>query len=259
MLEEGALSKRLEKLYMDYIEIEKILKRLRDIKRQCSYKSTAAKPKKKESVSLSVEADMKLDESFRKATKNCMRFDLGDPFWKEISRRFNIPRNECFNRWINKVEDFDRKLCRNDMDRVKEMNDEGKDWIEISREMGCKPLKVFVEHLRLNTTSVPKMWSVEEDRLLEQGVEKYGLSKWRYVSKIVGTRTGKECAMRFYFLNKNVRKGKWTKDEKERLVEGVGIYGEGDWRGVSTHVMTRNPIQCRSKYMAETKSKKDNK
>ncbi|AFN83189.1 MYB-like transcription factor [Encephalitozoon romaleae SJ-2008] len=253
MLEKGALDKRLEKLYMDYIEIEKILKRLRDIKKQCSYRSTVIKPKIKGTGSLFVDADMKLDEDFQKATKNCMRFDLNDPFWKEISIRFNIPRNECFNRWINKVEDFDKKLCKSDMDTVKHMSDEGKDWIQIAKEMGCKPLKVFAEYLRLNSISTPKMWSLEEDRLLEKGVEKYGLSKWRYVSKIVGTRTGKECAMRFYFLNKNVQKGKWTKDEKERLFEGVEIYGEGDWRGVSTHVMTRNPIQCRSKYVAETR------
>ncbi|ADM11702.1 MYB-like transcription factor [Encephalitozoon intestinalis ATCC 50506] len=257
MVEKGSLNKRLERLYMDYIEIEKILKRLRDIKRQCSYNNTIARLKPKGKVSISVEADIQRDKEFHKKTKNCMRFDLKDSFWKEMSEKFSISRNECFNKWINKEESLDKKLSKSDMARVKEMSEEGRDWIEISKEVGCRPFKVFTEHLRSNTISVPKMWSVEEDKLLEQGVEKYGLSKWRYVSKIVKTKTGKECAMRFYFLNKNFRKGKWTEDENERLMEGVNIYGEGDWRNVSTHVMTRNPIQCRTKYIGRTKSRKD--
>ncbi|CAD25462.1 MYB-LIKE TRANSCRIPTION FACTOR [Encephalitozoon cuniculi GB-M1] len=259
MEEKGSLSKRLERLYMDYIEIEKILKKLRDIKKQCSYRSTIAKLKPRGNGPMVVEADVRQDEEFSKATKRCMKFDLYDPFWEEVSKRFNISRNECFNRWINNVEDLDRRLSRSDMAWVKQMSEEGKDWIEMSKEMKCRPFKVFTEHLRLNTMSAPKMWTLEEDKLLEQGVEKYGLSRWRYVSKIVGTRTGKECAMRFYFLNKNVQKGKWTEDERERLMEGVRIYGEGDWRNVSTHVMTRNPIQCRSKYIGEAKTKKENK
>lgn len=253
MEEKGVLSRRLERLYMDYIEIEKILKRLRDIKRQCSYRSLVSRPKATRTVRMAVEADVRRDEEFGKMTKGCMKFDVGDEFWTEVSQRFGMPRNECFNRWINNVEQLGRKPLRGEVAEAKRMREGGADWIEMSRGMGCTPFRLFCEYVRSNTVSVPKMWGDDEDKLLEQGVEKYGLSRWRYVSRMVGTRTGKECAMRFYFLNKNVRKGKWTQDEKDRLMEGVEAHGEGDWRSVSTHVKTRNPIQCRSKYISETK------
>ncbi|KAM0672133.1 Myblike DNAbinding domain-containing protein [Ordospora colligata] len=243
------LDRKLEQLYMDYVEIEKIVSRLKDIKKRCTYRSEFAKIVAKRKTGISVEMDSRDEERFCKTTKGCMRFDLNDDFWNEMSKMFNAPRNECFNRWINRVEDYSKNLSKKDAGIINSLIQERNDWLEISAKMHCRPFDAVRLYLGINTDSMPKMWTSEEDGLLEKGVEKHGLSKWRYVSKVVGTKTGKECAMRYYFLNKSVKKGKWSDDEKLRLVHAVDICREGDWRCVSNHVMTRNPIQCRSKYI----------
>ncbi|KAH9411227.1 putative myb-like protein [Ordospora pajunii] len=243
------LDRKLEELYIDYVEIEKIINRLKDIKKRCTYKNEFAKVLMKRKSGMNVEMDVREEERFCKVTKGCMRFDLDHEFWNEISKMFNTPRNECFNRWINRVEAFDKILNKKDATIINSLVQEGNDWLEISAKMHCRPFDAVRLYLGINTDTIPKMWTSEEDSLLEEGVEKHGLSKWRYVSKVVKTKTGKECAMRFYFLSKNVKKGKWSDDEEQRLVHAVSICKEGDWRCVSNHVMTRNPIQCRSKYI----------
>lgn len=254
--ERRMLNERLERLYMQYINVERCIKRLREIKDQYSYRSIPTKLKGKKRAFTVVDTDVKIENRFKDATKGCNKFVLEDPFWMEVSGTFNISRNECYNKWINEVEAFDIKVSKKELGKIVSMVDEKKDWLEISKELLCFPFRIFTEYVRAGLNSKPKMWTQEEDRLLEQGLAEYGASRWRFVSRIVGTKTGKECAMRFYFLNKNIKKGKWAIDEEARLVEALGIYSEGDWRSVSNHVMTRNPIQCRRKYFDELKSQK---
>lgn len=237
---------------MNYIEVEKCIKKLKDIKESYSRKAAYGRLKHRKKTE-TVGSDMKLEKKFEETTRGCGRFDLKDSFWTEVSELFGISRNACYNKWINTVDDLNNKLSKKDLSLVNRMVGEGKDWLRMSKEILCPPFVIFKEYMRSGVSPKPKMWSEEEDRLLEEGVIEYGASKWRFVSRLVGTKTGKECAMRFYFLNKNVKKGRWSEDEERKLVKAVEICGEGDWRGVSNHVMTRNPIQCRSKYVDEIK------
>lgn len=253
-MENRVLNERLEKLYMEYIGIEKKIRRLKEIKEQYTYRLTYANLRTKKKVVRIVENDVERSDRFKRATLGCNKFYLDDPFWTAMSSVFGIPRNECYNKWVNEVEEWDRKLTKSDVERVRSLRREGKDWVEMCREMRCPPFRMFCEYVRCGSASKLKMWMAEEDRLLEQGVAEHGTSRWRFVSRVVGTRTGKECAMRFYFLNKNVKKGRWSVDEEERLAEAVGMHGEGRWRDISNHVMTRNPIQCRTKYFDEVRS-----
>lgn len=231
----------LERLYMEYIEIEKCIKRLREIKEQYSYRSLHTRLKARARAGM-IENDVERSRRFQERIAGCRRYDVDDPFWTEMSRMFGMSRNACYSRWINSR---DRKLSKKEAEEIRPGN-----WIETAREMECPPFRVFCEYVRRASADArPKLWTKDEDRLLEQGVAEHGTSRWRFVSRVVGSRTGKECAMRFYFLNKNVRKGKWSEDEERRLAEGVQMHGEGEWRSISNHVMTRNPMQCRSKFL----------
>ena len=112
---------------------------------------------------------------------------------------------------------------------------------------------------RRNLTATQRhicQWSKEEDRKLEEGVKLYGLPNWSLVAKHVKTRNNKMCAQRWrHCLRpeiKVVKKGKWSKEEDERLCQIVSKYDrktERTWDLASEAMgFTRNSIQCRERW-----------
>merc|ERR1712025_1032150 len=103
----------------------------------------------------------------------------------------------------------------------------------------------------------PSTWSKEEDKRLEEGVKLYGLPNWVLIAKHVQTRTNKMCAQRWrHCLRpevKVVKKGKWSKDEDERLGQIAAefeVKNERTWDLISERMgYTRNSIQCRERWI----------
>ncbi|CAH8362767.1 unnamed protein product [Eruca vesicaria subsp. sativa] len=62
------------------------------------------------------------------------------------------------------------------------------------------------------TTLVNGKWTAEEDRILIQLVEKYGLQKWSHIAQVLPGRIGKQCRERG-------GKETWTEEEDKVLIE----------------------------------------
>ncbi|KAM3912064.1 snRNA-activating protein complex subunit 4 [Leptodactylus fuscus] len=92
-------------------------------------------------------------------------------------------------------------------------------------------------------------WSIEEDERLLKAVEKYGEKDWYKIRYEVPGRTDIQCRERYYKgLHKDIKKGKWTPEEEQKLVELTKKYGVGHWTKVGREITHRTGSQCLSKW-----------
>ena len=115
-----------------------------------------------------------------------------------------------------------------------------------------------VQHVlsRSGYSSTKNKWSKEEDRRLEEGIKLYKLPNWKLIAQHVQTRTNKMCAQRWRHAVrpelKVTRKGKWTKEEDEKLLQILSkesCKNERMWDRASEAMgFTRNGMQCRERW-----------
>ncbi|VFQ95640.1 unnamed protein product [Cuscuta campestris] len=73
---------------------------------------------------------------------------------------------------------------------------------------------------RKKGTSSKGQWSVEEDRILIQLVEKHGVRKWSHIAQLLKGRIGKQCRERWHnHLRPNIKKDVWSEEEDEILIK----------------------------------------
>lgn len=93
-------------------------------------------------------------------------------------------------------------------------------------------------------------WTEEEDELLRQTVERYGVKNWQQVANCIEGRTGQQCLHRWQkTLDPNIRRGRWTAEEDKMLTFAVGAYGVGNWVKIQQHVPGRTDVQCRERWV----------
>ncbi|KAF9349510.1 hypothetical protein BGX34_001762, partial [Mortierella sp. NVP85] len=90
-------------------------------------------------------------------------------------------------------------------------------------------------------------WSPEELELFQELVNPEGPNNWDEISRAIGTRSAIQCHSQFKTVMHSGTKGKWTREEIDRLLEARDLYG-GDWQKVAKHVGTRAPGQVRQKW-----------
>jgi len=102
---------------------------------------------------------------------------------------------------------------------------------------------------------VPAMWSVEEDGLLKQAVDRHGDKKWRAVAEEVPGRNHLQCLQRWRkALRPGLIKGHWSKEEDRILLELIADYTNTgkvasiNWASVSSTIPGRNAKQCRERW-----------
>ncbi|KAK6924845.1 SANT/Myb domain [Dillenia turbinata] len=70
------------------------------------------------------------------------------------------------------------------------------------------------------STVVKGQWTVEEDRLLIQLVQQYGVRKWSVIAQTLHGRIGKQCRERWHnHLRPNIKKDIWTEEEDKVLIQ----------------------------------------
>lgn len=102
------------------------------------------------------------------------------------------------------------------------------------------------------------LFDSEEDDLKALVLDGPDLAKldWLKVEEAVGTRTDVQCRSHFYRYLHTASKGRWDKDEVEKLKEAVEEHGE-DWHKVAKSLGTRIPPQVQRHYVNTLKKADD--
>ena len=93
-----------------------------------------------------------------------------------------------------------------------------------------------------------KIWSTEEDITLLKCAKIYKERHWEEISKHFRTKTALQCFSRYNRIRPGIIKGKWTKDEDNKIIKLVGLYGKS-WSKIAKDFKTRNGKQIRDRYL----------
>uniref|UniRef100_A0A8C3JX22 snRNA-activating protein complex subunit 4 n=1 Tax=Calidris pygmaea TaxID=425635 RepID=A0A8C3JX22_9CHAR len=92
-------------------------------------------------------------------------------------------------------------------------------------------------------------WTPEEDAALLAAVKKYGERDWYKIRTEVPGRSDAQCRDRYLkALHCDVKKGKWSLEEEEQLIELVEKHGLGHWSKIASELPHRTGSQCLSKW-----------
>nr|AKT44360.1 MYB transcription factor 2 [Tectona grandis] len=105
---------------------------------------------------------------------------------------------------------------------------EGRKWKKIAECLNDRTvLQCLLRWKRvLHPDLVKGPWSKEEDGVLIELVNKYGLKRWSTIASNLPGRRGMQCQARWYnHLKPNIEKGAWTEAEELALIRAHQSYG----------------------------------
>lgn len=92
-------------------------------------------------------------------------------------------------------------------------------------------------------------WTQEEDENLKILVCNIGKKDWKTIASFLPGRTEYQCMHRWRkYLDPDLIKGFWSKEEDEKIVELVAKYGTKHWTLISKHLKDRLGKQCRDRW-----------
>lgn len=78
---------------------------------------------------------------------------------------------------------------------------------------------------------------------------RFGKDEWELIAGFLPGRSAQECKYRFtVVLDPELVKGTWTKEEDERLLQLVSLYGDKKWSTIAKHLKGRRGKQCRERW-----------
>jgi hypothetical protein len=130
-----------------------------------------------------------------------------------------------------------------------------KHWKEISKRFSKKnSLQCFSRYKRIRPGIVKGSWKKEEDMRIIELVNKYGKS-WSKISKILGTRNGKQIRDRFInVLDPEIKKGKFNEEEDVKLVLLFKQYGP-KWATIAKYYPNRTADMIKNRFHSSIKKK----
>lgn len=91
------------------------------------------------------------------------------------------------------------------------------------------------------------LWSNVEDEILKAAVSKYGVNQWSRVASLLTKKSAKQAKARWFeWLNPNINKLEWTRQEDEKLLNLVKVL-PNQWRTVAP-IMGRTATHCAERY-----------
>jgi hypothetical protein len=130
-----------------------------------------------------------------------------------------------------------------------------KHWKEISKRFVKKnSLQCFSRYKRIRPGIIKGSWKKEEDLRIIDLVNKYAKS-WSKISKILGTRNGKQIRDRYInVLDPEIRKGKFTDDEDKKLISLYKQHGP-KWATIAKYYPNRTADMIKNRFHSSIKKK----
>uniref|UniRef100_A0A8C3QRH7 Small nuclear RNA activating complex polypeptide 4 n=1 Tax=Cyanoderma ruficeps TaxID=181631 RepID=A0A8C3QRH7_9PASS len=196
------------------------------------------------------------------AKQNCLD-------WQTIAQKLGTNRTafQCLQKYQIYNKDFKRKEWSRDEDQmllelVQEMR--------VGNHIPYKKIAYYMEGrdsaqliYRWTKSVDPSLkkgpWTPEEDGMLMAAVQKYREKEWYKVRTEVPGRSDSQCRDRYLkALHWDLKKGKWSSEEEEQLIELVQKHGLGRWSKIASELPHRTGSQCQSKWalMVGTKKKR---
>ncbi|CAJ1085564.1 v-myb avian myeloblastosis viral oncogene homolog-like 2a isoform X2 [Xyrichtys novacula] len=100
-----------------------------------------------------------------------------------------------------------------------------------------------------NDSKCTMKWTQEEDETLKTLVHNLGKTDWKTIASFLPGRTEVQCMHRWEkYLDPDIVKGYWSKEEDEMILELVKKYGTKHWSLIARHLKGRFGKQCRERW-----------
>lgn len=92
-------------------------------------------------------------------------------------------------------------------------------------------------------------WTQEEDENLKILISNFGKKNWKMIASFLPGRTEYQCVQRWKkFLDPDILRGCWSKEEDELIVNLVERFGTKHWSMIAKHLKGRLGKQCRNRW-----------
>jgi hypothetical protein len=93
-----------------------------------------------------------------------------------------------------------------------------------------------------------QLFSKEEDNMIKQLYEEFGMRNWNRISQFLPARKAKNCRDRYLnYLQPNLKTEDWTAEEDSDLLKLVQQYGK-KWMIISELLPGRSPISTKNRF-----------
>lgn len=156
--------------------------------------------------------------------------------WTFISKHFvDRPASTLMNRYSLLTDEKGRgPWTKEELDVLKDLAkgrspDEIDNWEEIQKKLPI-PRPMFLIKQKyiysLNPATKFGRWTQEESEKLEKLISLYGENNLDRVAAAMGSRTRRQCLERWRWQMASIKKGRFSPEEDEKILEAVAKYGE---------------------------------